>query len=317
MPVAGSPGSEPSSRADPQTTVAQLGISRSLAIQFALVGTLGFVAALGLFGWVYALATGNSPTVSLVLVDAGWWNGALSALVFLVLTTAIIVPHEWLHGLAIHYYGGEPHYGVGLAHFALPYAYTTTDHSFSRDQFAVVLLAPLVGMTAVGLPVTIVLGWDWLLVPLAANAGGAVGDLWMLLVVMSYPSRVTILDQQSGFRIVGFPGDGAGDLSVTMLVWDALVGAAVASVGLFVVFGLFGPFMLSLLGIESLSIGREGTVTYLFSYVETADSISYGVGPGLLVLGALAGLGYAFVRTARRRELTAPTPSAGRERERL
>lgn len=178
---------EPSTPADDAVTLAEMDISRSLAVQFTFVGTLGFVVALGVFGTIYQLATGEAPNLGVALVDATWWNGALSALVFLALFTVIIVPHEWVHGLAIQYYGGTPRYGVGLAHFVLPYAYATTDHSFSRNQFAVVLLAPLVGLTAVGVPVMIAFEWGWLLVPLAANAGGAVGDLWMLLVVLSFP----------------------------------------------------------------------------------------------------------------------------------
>lgn len=70
--------------------------------------------------------------------------------------------------------------------------------------------------------------------------------------------------------------------------------------GVFFVFGLIGPFVLSALGVQSLTVGQEGTITYLFSYVETEDSIRYGVGVGLLVLGALGGLAFGFLRTVRR-----------------
>ena len=88
-----------------------------------------------------------------------------------------LVPHEWLHGLAIRYYGGEAKYGVGVAHFILPYAYATTDHEFTRNQFIVVLLTPMVLMTTVGIPLILVFEWGWLIVPLAANAAGAIADL--------------------------------------------------------------------------------------------------------------------------------------------
>ena len=45
-------------------------------------------------------------------------------LVILFLATAVLVPHEWLHGLAIRYYAGEPTYGVGIgAVVGLGYAF--------------------------------------------------------------------------------------------------------------------------------------------------------------------------------------------------
>ena len=47
-------------------------------------------------------------------------------------------------------------YGVGVAHFILPYAYATTDHEFTRNQFIVVLITSLIVMTAVGVPVMLI-----------------------------------------------------------------------------------------------------------------------------------------------------------------
>jgi hypothetical protein len=43
----------------------------------------------------------------------------------------------------------------------------------TRNQFIVILLTPLVVMTAVGVPLMLVFEWGWLVVPLAANAAGA------------------------------------------------------------------------------------------------------------------------------------------------
>jgi hypothetical protein len=230
----------------------------------------------------------------------GWWNEALDVLVLLFLGTVFIVPHEWFHGLAIQRYGGKPRYGVGLAHFILPYAYATTDHEFSRNEFVVVLLTPLVGLTLVGVPTMLVFEWGWLVVPLALNAAGAVADVWMTLTVLSYPAHVRVRDHETGVRIVGRAGDRPRAVSVTALAWDALSGAAVAAFVTVLLLGLGGPLVLSALGVESLTVGTPGTVTYLFSFVNRPDEISLGVGPGVLSVGALIGLTYALVRSYRR-----------------
>lgn len=54
-----------------------------------------------------------------------------------------------------------------------------------------------------------------------------------------------------------------------------LAGAAVASVGLLFAFGLAGPFVLSALGVETLTIDTEGTLTFLFAFTDTPEKISY------------------------------------------
>lgn len=284
-----------------EAVLADLELSRGLTIQMTAVGTLGFVVSLAVFSAVFQAGTGRAATFAFAPAGVGWWNDALNVLVIAALATVVLAPHEWLHGLAFRYYGGTPSYGVGVAHFILPYAYATSPERFTRNQFLVILLTPLAVMTAVGVPAMLLLGWGWLALPLAANAGGAVADVWMALTLLGYPAHVGVEDHAKGVRIVGRAGDRVSSLSVTTLAWDALAGAAVAAFGLFLGLGVGGPILLSSLGVESLTVGREGTITYLFSFVNTPDEISLGVGPGILVLGALLGLCYAFVRSYRRR----------------
>jgi hypothetical protein len=285
--------------ADSDTLLADLQATRSLTVQWTLVGSLGFLLSFGVFALLYELLVGGPLSLRLGL-DVPWWHPGLDLLALLLAGTLILVPHEWLHGLAIRYYGGKPRYGVGVSHFVVPYAYATTDHRFERNQFAVVLLAPLVGISLVGVPLMVLTGWGWLVLPLAANAGGAVVDCWMLLTVLGYPAHVTVEDHETGVRILGHPGDSPRPLSVGGLVWDALVGSASATVGLLVLFAVLGPWLLSALGVTSLVFGTRGTPTFLFAFESTATSVSFGFGPGVLVLGAAAGLGYAFVRSRRR-----------------
>ena len=172
---------------DTETVLADLELTRGLTIQMTAIGTLGMIVGWAVFSTLYQIATGHVAQFQFAPVGVGWWTDALNVVIIVILGTAFIVPHEWLHGLAIRYYGGEARYGVGIAHFILPYAYATTDHEFSRNQFIVVLLTPLVVLTFLGVPLMIVFEWGWLIVPLTLNAAGAIADLWMTLMVLSYP----------------------------------------------------------------------------------------------------------------------------------
>lgn len=290
MPTSGS--------AERETVLADLELTRGLTIQMTALSTLGFVVAATALSGLYQVVTGHVASFQFGPAGVDWWTDALNVLVIVVLGTVFVIPHEWLHGLAIRFYGGEATYGIGVAHFILPYAYATTDHEFSRNQFIVVLLTPLVVMTAVGVPAMLAFGWGWLIVPLAANAAGAVADVWMTL--LGFPADVRLEDHPDGVRILGPESDRPRALSVTAVVWDALAGAAVATFAVLLLLAVGGPLALSVLGVESITIGTPGTLTYLFSFVSTPTEISLGVGPGVLVIGAVGGLAYAFVRSYQR-----------------
>ncbi|MFB6179778.1 MAG: DUF3267 domain-containing protein [Halorientalis sp.] len=291
--------SRSSATAETETVLADLELTRAITIQMTAIGTLGMVVGWGVFSGIYQAGTGQVATFQFAPPGVGWWTQALNVLVVVLLGTAFVLPHEWLHGLAIRYYGGKTRYGVGIAHFVLPYAYATTDHEFERNEFLVVLLAPLVVLTLVGVPIMLFFRWDWLVVPLTMNAAGAIADCWMALMLLGYPSHVRIVDHDGGVRIVGRPDDRAPSLSVTALVWDALSGTAVAVFGVLIGLAIGGPLVLSALGVESVTIGSPGTITYLFSFTNTPDEISMGVGPAVLGLGSVLGLAYAFVRSVR------------------
>ncbi len=288
------------SESSAEQVLADLELTRGLTIQMLAIGTLGMLVGWAVFSGLYHYSTGNTVTLQFAPASIGWLATPVNILVLAFLGTAILVPHEWLHGLAIRYYGGKARYGVGVAHFILPYAYATTDHEFTRNQFVVVLLTPLVVVTLVGVPLMLVFEWGWVVVPLTLNAAGAIEDVWMTLMVVSYPAHVRIVDHERGVRILGRETDRPRALSITSLVWDALAGAAVAMFGVGILLALGGPILLSALGVESVTVGTPGTFTYLFAFVNTPTAVSIGVGPGVLSVGALVGLGYAFGRSYRR-----------------
>ena len=280
--------------------LADLELTRGLTVQMLAIGTLGMIVGWAIFSGLYQLGTGRPPSFQFAPSSWGWIAMPVNVLVVAFLGTVILIPHEFLHGLAIRSYGGEARYGVGVAHFVLPYAYASTDHEFDRNQFLVVLLTPLVVMTLIGVPLMIAFEWGWLVIPLTLNAAGAVADIWMTLSVLSYPAHVRIVDHISGVRIMGRETDTPRRISVTSVVWDALAGASVAIFAVFVLLAILGPFLLSTLGVDSLTIGTPGQITYLFRFVSTPEEISIGVGPGVLSVGASIGIVYALVRSYRR-----------------
>ncbi|WP_178917747.1 DUF3267 domain-containing protein [Natronomonas gomsonensis] len=291
------------STAEPSDSrLAEYSLSRSLALQWTAVSTMGFVAGLFAFIGVYYLATGDSAAFAFGIgSDAGWWNAGLSILVFLTLLFGVIIPHELVHGLAMRLYGGRPRYGLGLSYFVFPYAYATAEDRFTRNQFLVITLAPLVVLTLVGTPLMVALELPWLAVPLAANAGGAVGDVWMALTMLSYPSTVTVLDTRTGLSVYGQPDEAPsmGDQSPVRVVWDVLLGTGAAALAVLVVVAVVVPLVLGVTGVGSIRLGFPNSPLFLFAYETSADGFSYSVGPLWLVLAPVLGVVYAYMRAYR------------------
>ncbi|HEX2906449.1 MAG TPA: DUF3267 domain-containing protein [Phototrophicaceae bacterium] len=125
-----------------------------------------------------------------------WWLWVLLVLV-------VVLPlHELFHGLAIRWAGHKPRYGILLRKGAL---YATADGAlFPRRAFLVIALAPLVGITLVGLLLVYLLpdtvGY-YVGLAVALNAGSAIGDLWMAAVVWPYPAHTLIRDEMDSLRI--------------------------------------------------------------------------------------------------------------------
>jgi len=201
-----------SQRTDEQL-LAEFGISRPLVAQWTVVSTVGVVVSLGGFLLVYYLATGDASVTKFSLEPTdGWLSLGRTFLFFVGSMAFVIVIHELCHGVAIRAFGAKPRYGVGVAYAVFPYAFATTDTRFSRNQFLIVALTPLVLITLIGIPLMIGFGWSWLAVPLALNAGGAVGDVWMALTLLSYPAEVSVVDSETGSRCMGRPDSNGGRL---------------------------------------------------------------------------------------------------------
>jgi hypothetical protein len=115
----------------------------------------------------------------------------------------MIVLHEGTHGIFMILFGAKPQYGVDWEH-GVAYA-TSYGHAFTRNQFIVVALAPVLVVSGLGLlpfiwplPGPIVTG---LLTILAFNFVGAVGDVWMAWKCSQYPASARVVDERHGIKV--------------------------------------------------------------------------------------------------------------------
>jgi hypothetical protein len=129
-------------------------------------------------------------------VSIPWWLG-IAGVFFIVLPL-----HELLHGIAIQLVGHHARYGMK---FNLGVLYVTADQAlFRRHEYMFVALIPLVGITLIGMALMLIVPpWFayYVSIGVVLNAGGAIGDLWSVVVLLCYPANALVRDEGDGFRI--------------------------------------------------------------------------------------------------------------------
>ncbi|RQG89926.1 DUF3267 domain-containing protein [Natrarchaeobius halalkaliphilus] len=236
------------SRTDSQTTaspLAEFRLTRAVASQWLVVSVVGFFAFAYTFGRVLAFARGR-PLEPIVISPPDPASALGWIVVSVALVGTVVILHELLHGVAMRRYGGTPSYGVGVSQFVFPAAYATSGNAeYTRTQLIVVLIAPFVGLTGIGLALMAVYPTPLVLVVLAVNAAGSVGDLWMASILAQYPDGAQVVglpDDERGFALAAPNGDSVDRLPRTVTLSRLVVGSIgtlvvlVASV-LLVVFG--------------------------------------------------------------------------------
>ncbi len=118
---------------------------------------------------------------------------------FNILGYVLMIPaHEAVHALVILALGGRPRFGLKLP-FA---AYCTApDQLFLRNGYLTVALAPLVGLSVIALLIA-ALAPDvapWLLLAVAGNFSGAVGDLEVVRGVAPLREDALVADLETGY----------------------------------------------------------------------------------------------------------------------
>lgn len=280
-------------------------LTRSVALQWLVVSAVGFFGFAYVFGHVLASIRGTSLE-PIVIAPSSPPTVLGGLVVSLGLLVCVVVPHELLHGVFMARYGDAPSYGIGLSYFVLPYAYAETSGAiYTRNQLLVALLAPFAVITTLGLAAMVVVPSPLLIVPLAANAAGSIGDLWMAGVLCQYPANVRVGDPPSGVQGFGIYGADEGSLSRlagTPLLSRFLAGSVgtLAAVAAYVLLAV----LLSLaFGSGDVVLGDPDGGWLLFrhdrrpggtAFLEIGDRALFGV-------AALGGLGWTLVATVRQR----------------
>jgi hypothetical protein len=114
-----------------------------------------------------------------------------------------IVLHELVHGIAMQVFGAEPRYGV-LWKQGMFYA-TAPGYAFRRNEYIQIALAPLLILSVLfTLGIWLLSGTFWVMAFVVAgviNASGAIGDLWITMIVLRYPATAYVIDEKDGIRV--------------------------------------------------------------------------------------------------------------------
>lgn len=265
--------------------IATFRLTRAVAVQTITLSIVAFFGFAYCFGAIRAAIRGES--FDPIVVSATALPGGVGlAVVSVVLVVLVVVPHELLHGIVMARYGGSPSYGVGVSNVLLPYAYAgTTATSYTRTQLLVAVLAPFVVITLFGLAAMTIVPSSWLVLALATNAAGSVGDLRMAAVILQYPGdiRITPLPTDAqGFAVYGSAA-AAGThryRTVATIVTGAVTTLAVSTVGVLL-------FVFHSLAVGSGTVVFGGDSWLLFRHEVTADGSAH-VHLDAVLLGAVA-----------------------------
>jgi hypothetical protein len=165
-------------------------------IALNIVGIILFV----IFGVVFssiAIRVGKLPMEGIIRFGLGEMGLAI------VGTVLTLIMHELIHGLTMQWFGAKPKYGMiwkGLMLYA-----TSPEYAYCRNNYVVISLAPFVFISAlVILGMWILQGTAWvalLAICGVVNASGAVGDMWITMIVLRYAAMAYVMDERDGIRV--------------------------------------------------------------------------------------------------------------------
>ncbi|MBE0523688.1 MAG: DUF3267 domain-containing protein [Methanosarcinales archaeon] len=271
----------------------KLEMSKEVVLTLNGMGILAFFAFGFFFTSLYTVLIGNTVF--------NFTSGTI--LISLALFIGTIVLHELIHGAFMSKYGGKPSYGAGIAHFILPYFYATSKTIFSRNQFIVIAITPLVmiSLVVIGIMAAFPSIAHWMFIPFVINASGAVGDVWMIRNVLRYPKHILLEDRKTGMIIYGKETDKPLNISTTGFVSRF---SKVFILCFFAVGCLMGiaPIPLNILGVESLTIGPTNSIFTIFEYHSIGEGFGFNLYPlSILAISMIVGLVYAIIKTGKPR----------------
>lgn len=162
-------------------------------ITLNILGIFLFIIS-GLIFFAFAVGIGKLQEFQFGLREIG------VALLGIVLTLGF---HEITHGLTMRFYGAKPRYGI-LWKGMMLYA-TSPGYAYRRNNYVVIALAPFVFISIlVILGMWLMQGTLWVaLLGICGivNASGAIGDMWMTMLVLRYATPAFVTDERDGIRV--------------------------------------------------------------------------------------------------------------------
>lgn len=157
-----------------------------LLLNIVGLASLGLISVLMLYLLRWMRPQDVATTFTFSIESTG--NFLSVILSVLIATIGMMVVHEALHGIFFWYFtGARPKFG-----FRGAYAFAAApDWYLPRNQYLITGLAPLVGITLIGILLLAVAPVSWIplvLLIVALNAGGAVGDLWVTYWLLRSPA---------------------------------------------------------------------------------------------------------------------------------
>ncbi len=171
--------------------------NRRLLVILNIFGIALFVPALLLFGRLITVMRPDLGGPSGVVLGLG--EGSTGTLLqiagIFIAYVLVLLLHEGFHGIFFWAFTGKaPEFA-----FKLSYAFAAAPTWFiPRRQYWIVALAPLVGVSAVGIAMLPLLPEGWILawlIALSGNVAGAVGDLYVLLRLWGAPANTLVNDR--------------------------------------------------------------------------------------------------------------------------
>ncbi len=135
--------------------------------------------------------------------------GARDGVAFLVGVVVTLALHEGVHGAVMQMFGARPRYGF-YAGGGMFYA-KAPGHAFTRRQYLVIVLGPLVGLSVLAFAAMALLKGTFMVWYVAlwaiVNASAANADVWIAAVILRHPSSAYVMDEADGLRVLVPPTD--------------------------------------------------------------------------------------------------------------
>lgn len=130
--------------------------------------------------------------------------GTLEIIIGIFVVLATLVTQTWMYGLVLRHYGAKPRFGLFrnnvIAYISAP------GYGLRRNSIIVTAMAPLIALIGLALlGIWLLQGTAWVaLFALIAvtSAGASTSHLWMIAILLRYPSSAWTVDDEHGMRIL-------------------------------------------------------------------------------------------------------------------